>query len=264
VVRKEAQAISQTELLPTELITVVLSESGWIRAAKGHEIDAGNLSYKSGDAFKIAVTGKSNQQAVFIDSTGRSYSLPAHTLPSARGQGEPLTGRLNSPPGANFAVVLLGEESQKILLASNNGYGFITTLSELYCKNKNGKAVLKLSDNAVVLRPCLITNLETDLMAAITNTGQLLIFSVKDLPELPRGKGNKILNVPSAKFKKGEETIADIAVLSNTQNIKIYSGKQHLILKPSDWKNFIGKRAERGGKLPRGFQRVERVLIETA
>ncbi len=263
VVRKEAQAISQTELLPTELITVVLSESGWIRAAKGHEIDAENLNYKSGDAFKMSVTGKSNQQAVFIDSTGRSYSLSAHTLPSARGQGEPLTGRLNPPPGANFTAVLMGEENQKTLLTSNNGYGFVTMLSELYCKNKNGKAVLKLSDNAHVLKPCVITQPETDVLAAITNTGQLLIFSVKDLPELPRGKGNKILNIPSAKFKKGEEFIADIAVLSRAQSIKIYSGKQHLILKPSDWKNFIGKRAERGGKLPRGFQRVDRITVES-
>lgn len=263
VMRKEAQALSQTELLPTELITVVLSESGWIRAAKGHEVDAENLNYKSGDNFKMAVMGKSNQQAVFIDSTGRSYSLPAHTLPSARGQGEPLTGRLNPAPGANFTAVLLGEENQKILLSANNGYGFITVLSELYCKNKNGKAVLKLSDNAVVLKPRLVDKLETDLLAVITNTGQLLIFSIKELPELPRGKGNKMLNVPSSKFKKSEEYIADIAVLSNTQNIKIYSGKQHLILKPSDWKNFIGKRAERGGKLPRGFQRVDKIEVES-
>lgn len=263
VMRKEAQALSQTELLPTELITVVLSESGWIRAAKGHEVDAENLNYKSGDNFKMAVMGKSNQQAVFIDSTGRSYSLPAHTLPSARGQGEPLTGRLNPVPGANFTAVLLGDENQKILLSANNGYGFITVLSELYCKNKNGKAVLKLSDNAVVLKPRLVDKLETDLLAVITNTGQLLIFSIKELPELPRGKGNKMLNIPSSKFKKSEEYIADIAVLSNTQNIKIYSGKQHLILKPSDWKNFIGKRAERGGKLPRGFQRVDKIEVES-
>jgi topoisomerase-4 subunit A len=262
VQRKEAQALSQTELLPTEAITVILSESGWVRAAKGHEVDAENLNYKSGDAFKMAALGKSNQQAVFIDSTGRTYSVSAHTLPSARGQGEPLTGRVNPPPGANFVGVILGEETQKILLASNNGYGFITTLSELYSKNKSGKAVLKLAENVVVLAPSMLNNLEKDLVAVVTNTGQLLIFPVKDLPELPRGKGNKMLNIATSKFKKGEEYIIGLVVLSDEQSLKIFSGKQHLSLKPADWKNFMGKRAERGGKLPRGFQRVEKMAVE--
>jgi topoisomerase-4 subunit A len=262
IARKEAQALSETELLPTEPITVILSESGWVRAAKGHEVDAENLSYKSGDSFKIKALGKSNQQAIFLDSTGRTYSLAAHTLPSARGQGEPLTGRLNPPPGASFVGTLIGEENQKVLFASNSGYGFITTLSELFCKNKSGKVVLKLGENASVLNPCLLNNIKTDLLAAVTNTGQLLIFPVKDLPELPRGKGNKMLNIPTSKFKKGEEFIADVTILSSDQSLKIYSGKQHLTLKPSDWKHFLGDRAQRGGKLPRGFQRVERISVE--
>jgi topoisomerase-4 subunit A len=262
VSRKEAQALDQNELLPAEAVTVILSESGWMRSAKGHEVDAENMSYKSGDAFKMSALGKSNQQAVFIDSTGRTYSLPVHTLPSARGQGEPLTGRMNPPPGANFAAVILGEENQKILLASHNGYGFMTSLSELYCKNKNGKAVLKLAENASVLNPGIVNHPVSDLAAVVTNTGQLLIFPVKDLPELPRGKGNKMINIPASKFKKGEEYVAGLVILSSEQKLKIFSGKQTLILKPADWKHFTGRRAERGGKLPRGFQRVEKICIE--
>ncbi len=261
VKRAEAQAINETELLPTEPVTVILSQMGWVRSAKGHAIDAENLSYKSGDSFKMASLGKSNQQAIFMDSTGRTYSMPAYNLPSARGQGEPLTGTINPPSGANFAGVLMGDDTQQVLLSSSAGYGFVTTLSELYCKNKAGKAVLKLSTGAQVLTPCLVNNLKTDLIAIVTNTGSLLVFSLKDLPILPRGKGNKIINIPSAKFAKGEEFAIDVAVLSSEQALILHSGQRSMSLKPNDLKNYFGERAQRGSKLPRGFQRVDKLAV---
>jgi len=253
VKREIAQALNETELVSSEPVTVILSEMGWVRAAKGHEVDAANLNYKAGDSLKIALPGKNNQQAIFIDSTGRTYSLPAHTLPSARGQGEPLTGKLNPPNGASFAGALIGEETQKTLLASGASYGFVTTLSELYCKNKSGKAVLKVPEGSSVLMPRFINDPQTDMLAVVTDSGQLLIFPVKDLPELPRGKGNKLLSV------KKDEKIVDVEILSSVESLVVHSGSRHVTLKPSDWSHYRGKRAERGGKLPRGFQRVERL-----
>jgi topoisomerase-4 subunit A len=262
VVRTEAQAMRETELLPTEPLTIILSQMGWMRAAKGHTIEPENLSYKSGDSFKMAVFGKSNQQVTFIDSTGRTYSQPAHSLPSARGQGEPLTGRVSPPPGAIFAGVLIGDDEQQTVLATSAGYGFITTLSELYCKNKTGKAILKVSDHASVLMPRMVNDIKHDLLAAATNTGQLLIFPAASLPILPKGKGNKLLNIPSSKFNKGEEYLVDVIVLDPKQSLTIFSGQRHITLKPNDWRNYLGERAQRGGKLPRGFQRVEKLAVE--
>jgi topoisomerase-4 subunit A len=253
VKRQVAQALNEMELVTAEPVTIILSEMGWVRAAKGHEVDAENLNYKAGDSLKMALPAKNNQQVVFMDSTGRTYSLPAHTLPSARGQGEPLTGKLNPPNGASFAGALVGEDAQKVIVASSAGYGFVTTVSELYCKNKSGKAVLKVPEGAAVLMPSLLNDVKTDMLAIATDSGQLLVFPVKDLPELPRGKGNKLLAV-----KKGE-TIVDFAVLSSVESLAVYSGSRHLTLKPSDWAHYRGKRAERGGKLPRGFQRVEKL-----
>ncbi len=191
VKRQEAQAISETEILPTEPLTVVLSTMGWVRAAKGHDIDPKSLNYKTGDSFLSAGLGRSNQPAVFLDSTGRSYSLPAHTLPSARGQGEPLTGRLNPPPNSQFVVVLCGEPAQQLVIASDAGYGFVTKLEDLYAKNKNGKTLLSVPNGAKALAPRFINNIETDFIAAVTNTGHLLIFPLKELPLLAKGKGNK-------------------------------------------------------------------------
>ncbi|HEV2614084.1 MAG TPA: DNA topoisomerase IV subunit A [Gammaproteobacteria bacterium] len=254
--REAAVAIDESDLVVTEPVTVVLSQMGWVRAAKGHEIDAPNLSYKSGDAFKMAMKGKNTQQAIFIDSTGRTYSQVAHSLPSARGQGEPLTGKLNPPPGAVFSGVLLGEPQQKVVLASTAGYGFVVDLESLYCKNKAGKAVLKVPENSGVVMPVLITDENSDLLAVATDSGQLLIFPIKDLPQLPKGKGNKLMSV------KKDEKVIDVAVLSSSQSLMIYSGSRHLTLKPSDWKNYKGDRAQRGGKLPRGFQRVEKLNVE--
>ena len=253
-IRQAAQALSETEILPIEPVTIVLSQMGWIRSAKGHEVDAENLNFKSGDNLKRAVLGKSNQQAVFFDSTGRTYSLPIHTLPSARGQGSPLTGWLNLPPGANFISVLTGEENQQLVLASSAGYGFVSQLSALYSKNKSGKAVLKMPASAYVLPPCLISHPDRDLLAVISNTGLLLIFPVKDLPELARGKGNKLLSL------KKQESIIAMTILNQASILKLFNNSRVLTLKPSQWQAYIGGRAKRGNKLPRGFQTIDKIL----
>jgi topoisomerase-4 subunit A len=262
VIRKEAQAMRETEILPTEPVTVVLSTMGWIRAAKGHEVDASSLSYKAGDAFLSAALGRSNQLAVFLDSTGRSYSVSAHTLPSARGQGEPLTGRFNPPPGAQFIATLMGESDQLYLLASDAGYGFIAKLEDLYAKNRAGKATLSVPKGSRALHPKLITNADTALVAAVTNTGHLLIFALKDLPALTKGKGNKILAVPSGKIVSREEFVIDIAILQENQILIVKTGNKQLKLKPTDWKHYLGERGRRGNKLPRAFQKIDVLLVE--
>jgi len=232
---------------------------GWVRSAKGHEIDPTTLSYKAGDSFKMSALGRSNQLATFIDSTGRTYSLGAHTLPSARGQGEPLTGKLNPPPGATFEGVLMGESEQLVLLASDAGYGFVVKLEELLSKNRGGKTVLKLPENSRVLTPRLVSNVEEEFIAAVSNTGKLLIFPIKDLPILPRGKGNKIIQIPSVKLAKREEFVVDIAVLGKTDSLTLYAGKRNFTLKPADLKHYRGERGLRGNMLPRGFQKVDAI-----
>ena len=262
VTRKEALAMRETEILPTEPVTVVLSSMGWVRSAKGHEVDPLSLSYKAGDSFLSSAKGRSNQSAIFLDTTGRSYSLPTHTLPSARGQGEPLTGKLNPPPHAKFLVVLLGEPEQKYLLVSDAGYGFITALESLYGKNRAGKAALSCPKGSYALEPKLITNEKKDLIAAVTNTGHLLVFPLKDLPALSKGKGNKIVTIPSARVVSREEFIADIAVLQENQLLIVKVGSKQLKLKPSDWKHYLGERGRRGNKLPRAFQKVDKLLVE--
>ncbi len=213
VERAEARALSETELMPTEPVTVVLSEKGWVRCAKGHDIDATGLSYKAGDGFKAAAPGRSNQYAVFIDSTGRSYSLAAHGLPSARGQGEPLTGRLTPPPGATFERVLLPEDDALYVLASDAGYGFVAKGEDLQAKNKAGKALLSLPNGAQVMAPRPVSDLEQDWIAAVTTEGRLLLFKVSDLPQLAKGKGNKIISVPGDRVASREEYLTDLAVL---------------------------------------------------
>jgi topoisomerase-4 subunit A len=260
VTRKEAQAIRETEILPTEPMTVILSSKGWIRAAKGHEIDPTSLSYRSGDEYLSSALGRSNQLAIFFDSTGRSYSVPTHTLPSARGQGEPLTGRLNPPPDASFISVIMGEENQQYVVASDAGYGFIVKLEELYAKNRAGKTVLSLPKQSKPVAPRLVTNSETDYIAAATNTGHLLIFPLKELPSLTKGKGNKIIAIPSSRVAAREEYVVDIAILQPHQLLGVASGSKQLKLKVNDWQHYVGERGRRGNKLPRGYQRVERLF----
>ena len=259
VKREESQAIKEVDMLPNEPVTVVLSKKGWIRAAKGHEVDSKQLNYKSGDGFLSDALGRTNQQAIFFDSTGRSYTLAAHSLPSARGQGEPVTGRVNPPPGATFKAVVMGGEEDLIVMASSAGYGFIVPLKEVVSKNKNGKAVLKCPANSEALGPVLVNDMDNDLLVMISNLGRMLVFPVSELPELNRGKGNKMINIPTKLLASGDEWMQSFAIIDETQELYIYSGKRHLALKYKDLKHYQGERGRRGNKLPRGFQKVDSV-----
>jgi len=261
VKREAAQAIKEEEMLPAEPVTVVLSAKGWIRAAKGHEIDPKTLSYKAGDAYQTSVKGRSNQLVILWDSTGRSYTLPAHTLPSAKGQGEPLTGRLTPPPGALFQGLLMDAPDQFVLLASDAGYGFVTQLSELLVKNRAGKAILRLPHEAKALSPQWIQSLEEDVIIAATKEGRLLVFPVKELPILPKGKGNKIIHIPSSRAAAREEWMTALCVAGKTQSLRLVSGKHHLTLKPKDIEYYRGERGHRGSKLPRGYQQIDAIEL---
>ncbi len=259
--RSEASAFSEVELMSTEPVTVVLSKAGWVRAAKGHDVDPASLQYKSGDEFKLAVKGKSNQNAVFLDSTGRTYSLAAHTLPSARGQGEPLTGRLTPPSGATFEAVIMADDKQILLMVSDAGYGFVTSVADLQAKNKAGKAVLSLPKGAKVMQPILVQSPETDVLVAVTNEGRMLCFPVAELPVLPRGKGNKIVGIPSGRVMDRIEFVVSMAVISAGASLTVCAGKRHVTLKASDLAHYTGERGRRGNKLPRGFQNVDKIEL---
>ena len=261
VQREEAQAFSETELLTNDPVTVVLSEKGWIRSAKGHDIDPASLSYKAGDKFKFAARGKTNQNVILLDSTGRSYALPSHNLPSARGQGEPVTGKLNPPSGATFEGLLFGDDQQKVLLASDAGYGFVAKMEDMFTKNRSGKALLSLPKGSHALPPCIIENTDDSFLVAITNEGRMLAFQINELPELARGKGNKIINIPGARIQSREEYVLALAVITASDAIKITSGKRHLTLKNKDLEHYFGERGRRGNKLPRGFQKVDEVEV---
>ncbi|MGY4525411.1 DNA topoisomerase IV subunit A [Pseudomonas sp. TE21394] len=262
VERAEAKALSENELMPTEPVTVVLSEKGWVRCAKGHDIDATGLSYKAGDGFKAAAIGRSNQFAVLIDSTGRSYSLAAHSLPSARGQGEPLTGRLTPPPGATFECVLLPDDEALYVVASDAGYGFVVKGEDLQAKNKAGKGLLSLPNGAKVMTPRAVANREQDWLAAVTTEGRLLVFKVSDLPQLGKGKGNKIIGIPGDRVASREEFVTDLAVIGEGATLVLQAGKRTLSLKADDLEHYKGERGRRGSKLPRGFQRVDGLQVE--
>lgn len=264
VVRAEAKALNENELLPTEPITVVLSDKGWVRCGKGHDLEPATLSYKAGDGYLSSAIGRSNQAAIFIDSTGRSYSIASHTLPSARGQGEPLTGRLNPPAGATFECVLLPEDNTLYVIASDAGYGFVVKGEDLQTKNKAGKALLTLPQNAKVVVPQLVKNTEQDMIAAVTNEGRLLVFPIADLPQLSKGKGNKIISISSSRAANHEEYMVSIAVLPPNASLVLQSGKRTISLKPADLEHYLGERGRRGNKLPRGFQRVDGMSVEEA
>ncbi len=259
VAREAAQALSETELVAAEPVTVVLSAKGWVRAARGHEVDPRELSFRSGDAFQAAARGKTNQNAVFLDSTGRAYTVPAHTLPSARGLGEPLSGRLSPPDGATFAGVVMAGASPYVLLASDAGYGFVAEIGALMTKNRSGKSVLSLPAGSQVLPPVPVDDPDQDWVACASSAGHLLIFPVAELPILGRGKGQKILQIPSAKVKSREEVMVAITVLGPESDLRVYAGSRHVTLKEDDQEHYVGDRARRGLKLPRGFQRVERL-----
>ena len=258
VERAAAQAIEPTDLLANEPVTVVLSTGGWVRAAKGHEIDPRTLTYKTGDAFQAAARGRSTQAALFIDTTGRAYTLPAHSLPSARGAGEPLSGRLDPPDGARFAGVLIGEPTDQWLLATDAGYGFTVRLSELQSRNRAGKAVINVSAGAVVLPPVPVPGPEATVVT-LNSEGRLLVFPAGDVPELSRGKGNKLFGIPGKKAEAREELMTAVVVLAAGQSLSVYSGERHMTLGPGDLEHYRGERAQRGAVLPRGWRNVERI-----
>ncbi|MTI13234.1 DNA topoisomerase IV subunit A [Sansalvadorimonas verongulae] len=260
-VRKEAQALSETELMSADPVTVVMSAKGWVRVAKGHDIDPGKLSYKSGDSLGLTVKGRSNQPTIFLDSTGRTYTIATHTLPSARSQGEPLTGRVNPPAGSTFEAAVIDEDNAHYLLASDAGYGFVTRFSDMTSRAKAGKTTLTLPKFTRVMQPVKVEDVENQLVAAISNEGRMLLFPLKDLPMLSRGKGNKLINIPSARASSREEFMVAMAVLGEHQSLTVYAGKRHLTLKSADLDHYRGERGRRGNKLPRGFQKVDSVEV---
>jgi len=261
VSRTEAAAFSEKDLLTTEPVTVVLSDRGWIRAGKGHDLDPASLAYKSGDGFLAAAKGRSNQDVVILDSTGRSYSLQSHTLPSARGQGEPLTGRLAPPSGASFIGLLMGDDRTPVLMATDAGYGFVARLGDLQSRNRAGKAAITIPAGGRVLPPQVIDSLDGALVVAVSNEGRMLVFPLGELPELSKGKGNKILSIPSSRLASREEFMLGVAVIRPGQQLFVYSGKRHLNMSLADLEHYQGERGRRGNKLPRGFQKVDRVEV---
>lgn len=256
--REAAQALDETSLIANEPTTIVLSTGGWVRAAKGHEIDPRALQYKTGDGYQHSVRGKMLQQAIFLDSTGRTYCLPAHTLPSARGLGEPLSGRLNPPDGAKFAGVMMGEPDDLWLLASDAGYGFTVRLKELITDRRAGKSVLTVPPGALVLPPAPVPGPDA-LVAVASNEGRLLVFDAAELPELPRGKGNKLFNLPAKAFANRAEYLAGVAVVSPGQKLLVHAGDRRMTLAWTDLEPYRGERAHRGALLPRGWRRVTRL-----
>ena len=257
--RDAAQAISESELVASEPVTVVLSAKGWIRSAKGHEVDAGSLSYRDGDALLQAVRGRSTQNVGFLDSTGRAYAALAHSLPSARGNGEPLTGRFSPPAGAGFVGAAIADNDTRFVLASSFGYGFVTRFENFISRNKAGKALINTDDAATILQPALVTDAKTDWVVSITSAGHLLAFPISELPELDKGKGNKLIQIPPAKLKSGEEKMIALACVRQGGELTLYCGARKLILSWRDLQAYEGTRASRGHSLPRGFQRVDSV-----
>jgi len=256
--REAAQAIDETDLIPNEPVTVVLSTGGWVRAAKGHELDPATLSYKTGDAFQSAARGKSLQQAIFLDSTGRSYCLPAHSLPSARGQGEPLSGRLNPPDGAKFAGVLMGDPEDLWLIASDAGYGFTVRLKELITDRRAGKTVLNVPENALVLPPALVSGPDA-LVLVVGTEGKLLAFKAAEVPEMPRGKGNKLYDIPTKKAAAREEVVTGITAVAPGGALAVICGERRMTIAWEDLKRYRGERGQRGAVLPQGWRKVDRL-----
>jgi topoisomerase-4 subunit A len=259
VEREAAQAIAESELVTSDPVTVILSERGWVRAAKGHDADVEALAYRSGDRFLAAALGRSNQPCIFLDSTGRAYNVATHTLPSARGQGEPLSGHLNPPDGSSFCAVLIGAPEDRWVVASSAGYGFVVRLEELYTRNKAGKAALRVPTGASVI-PAAAVGADAAWLAAVSTDGRLLVFALSELPELAKGKGNKILGLPG----KGAERLAAVCVLGEQQAVKIQSGERVMTLKAQDLDHYRAARGRRGSALPRGWRKVERMSADVS
>src|SRR5690606_6770980 len=262
VAREAAQALAETDLVASEPMTIVLSEKGWVRAAKGHDVDAATLSYRDGDGLLAAVRGRSTQQVAFLDSNGRSYSTLAHSLPSARGNGEPLTGRFSPPAGASFQALATGLDEDRLVVASSQGYGFVTRFVNLTGRQKAGKSLLSLGKDsgARVLQPAAVASVDADRIVAATSAGHLLAFPVSELPELDKGKGNKIIEIPKA--KRGTERVVAIAVVPPGGTLSVKSGARTMSLSFKDLDQYLGARASRGGLLPRGWQKVDGLHVD--
>ena len=257
--REEARAMDETQLMPTEPVTVILSEKGWVRAAKGHDIDPETLTYRAGDDFRQAAMGRSNQLAVFLDTTGRCYSIPSHILPSARSHGEPVSAWVTPPDGAAFIGVMLGEGDDLYFLATDAGYGFVARLGDLYVKAKAGKAVLNVPQSALILPPVRVTDHRQDLVAAVSSEGRLLVTDLAEFPQLGRGKGVKVMQIPPARLKSREEYLVALTVFGKKDKLRLVSGKRHLTLKTKDWNRYHGERGRRGNVLPRGYRQVSTI-----
>jgi len=262
VERNAAQAMDETALISTEAVTVVLSSKGWVRSAKGHEIDGGKLNYKAGDAYQASAQGKSNQSAVFLDSSGRAYTLPAHKLPSARGQGDPLSSYFTPTPGSHFVGVAIGDPDDLYLLASNFGYGFIVRLGDMQANAKKGKAVLNVGKQASALPPVKMINADTDQIAAVSSAGHMWLTPAEQLPQMAKGKGNKIINIPAKLLKAGDEKVVAMAIVPEGGKLTVHSGKKHKTMKTSELEGYVGERGRRGLKLSQGYRVVDRFVVE--
>lgn len=261
VEREVAQAMDETALISAEPVTIVLSEKGWVRSAKGHEVDPATLTYKSGDAYQASAAGRSNQLAIFFDSTGRAYSVLAHTLPSARGHGEPLSGKLNPPDGASFVGVTMGDPKDLYLMASDAGYGFVTELENMISRNKAGKKVMSVPKGARMMQPVKVRTYDVDWIVAVTSTGNMLVIPLEEIPQMPKGKGNKIIGIPSAKVASREEYMSAITCVQDGESLVIYSGQRHKTMKPAEVDEYSGERGRRGSKLPRGYRDVACMVV---
>ncbi|MEG8117494.1 DNA gyrase subunit A, partial [Xanthomonas hortorum] len=260
VQRGAAQAIDETEMVASEPMTVVLSEKGWVRAAKGHEVDPAGMSYRDGDSLLAAVRSRSTHQVAFLDSEGRAYSTAVHTLPSARGNGEPLTGRFSPASGASFQVMASADNATRFVLASSHGYGFVTRFENLTGRNKAGKAMLNLTTGAQVLTPAQVTNPQSDRIVAVTSAGNLLAVAASDVPELDKGKGNKIIEIPKAKL--GTERVVAVVAVAPGNTLLVRSGARTMSLSFKDLDTYVGARASRGALLPRGWQKVDGLEVQ--
>ncbi|HEC28311.1 MAG TPA: DNA topoisomerase IV subunit A [Gammaproteobacteria bacterium] len=262
VKRDIAQAMDESALISVEPVTVILSEKGWIRSAKSHEMDPATLSYKSGDKYQDSACGRSNQLAVFLDSTGRAYSIPTHNLPSARGYGEPLSGRLKPPDGASFVGVVMGQPDDLVLLSSDAGYGFVIRFEEMISRNKAGKRVLSVPKGACALAPIIIRSYDDDWIVAVTTEGHMLVIPLDEIPQLPRGKGNKIIAIPAARVAAREEYISAIICVQDGEKLTLYSGQRHKTMKPDEVDEYAGERGRRGRKLPKGYRSVHSMVVD--
>jgi len=262
VERSAAQALDETALISSEAITVVLSSKGWVRSAKGHEVDPEKLNYKAGDGYQASAQGKSNQLAIFLDSSGRAYTLPAHKLPSARGQGDPLSSYFTPTPGSHFVGVVIGNPDDLYLLASNFGYGFVVRLGDMQANAKKGKAVLNVGKQALALPPVKVSSAATDHIAAVSSAGHMLLTPVEQLPQMAKGKGNKIINIPSKLLNSGDEVVAAIIVVPEKAKLVVHSGKKYKTMKPSELETYVGERGRRGLKLSQGYRVVDKLAVE--